>query len=152
MHFHQQRTRACMPHKICMAIHGLSFTLLSLLLKHTTHCLTALTSAVWSPETFNEHSWMSVSAIFSAQKNSIPHLHFHIRYLFFCHTAPLLPSATQQQNVREYRWEGSISTAIPPISTSDITGQHNEIQGITFGAAPLVVWMWVCILEVERLY
>jgi len=52
----------------------------------------------------------------------------------FCQTAPLLPSVTWQQNVREYWWEDSDSTAIPPTSASDIVGQHNKIGDITFGA------------------
>jgi len=38
----------------------------------------------------------------------------------------------------EYWWEGSISTAIPPTSTSDIVGQQNRIGGITFKAALLL--------------
>jgi len=54
--------------------------------------------------------------------------------LLFCQTAPLLPSVARQQNVREYWWEGSASTAIPTTSTSDIVGQHNNIGGVTFGA------------------
>ena len=53
----------------------------------------------------------------------------------FSQTAPLLPSVAQQQNVMEYCQESSVSTAIPPISTSDIMGQHNKIEGITFRAA-----------------
>ena len=52
----------------------------------------------------------------------------------FCQTAPLLPSVTQQQNVREYWWEDSASTAIPPTSTSNVVGQKNKTGGITFGA------------------
>ena len=44
----------------------------------------------------------------------------------FHHTAPLLPSVTWQQNVTEYWWEGSTSTAIPPTSTSDTMGQHRR--------------------------
>jgi len=56
----------------------------------------------------------------------------------FCQTAPILPSGTQQQNVMEYWWEGSTSTATLPTSTSDIMGQHNKIGGITLGAALLV--------------
>mgnify|MGYP001855813828 CR=1 FL=1 len=28
-----------------------------------------------------------------------------------------------------YWWEGSAPTAVPPASTSDIMGQHNEIGG-----------------------
>jgi len=52
----------------------------------------------------------------------------------FCQTALLLPSVTQQQHVTEYWWEGSISTAIPPTSTSDVMGQHHKIGGIAFKA------------------
>ena len=53
----------------------------------------------------------------------------------FCQTASLLPSVTQQQNAMEYWWECSASTAIPPTSTSVITGQRSKIGGITFGAS-----------------
>ena len=49
--------------------------------------------------------------------------------------APLLPGVSWQQNVTEYWWEGSASTAIPPMSASDIMGPCNEIEGINFGAA-----------------
>ena len=51
----------------------------------------------------------------------------------FGQTAPLLPSVTQQQNITEYWWEGSASTAIPPTSV----GQHNKIWSITFRVALL---------------
>ena len=30
-----------------------------------------------------------------------------------CQTSPLLPSVTWEENVMEYGWEGSVSTAIP---------------------------------------
>ena len=53
----------------------------------------------------------------------------------FCQTAPLLPSVTQQQNIMTCWWEGSTSIAIPPISISDIVGQHNKIRSVTLGAA-----------------
>ena len=60
----------------------------------------------------------------------------------FCQTAPPRPShAThpscppQQQHVMEYWGEGSTSTAVPPVSTTDIVGQHIKIRGVTFGAA-----------------
>jgi len=45
----------------------------------------------------------------------------------FCQTVPLLPSVTQKQNVTEYWREDSTSTAIPPISASDVMDQHNNI-------------------------
>ena len=41
------------------------------LLKHTTHCLSVLTSTVWFPEMFSKHQWMSVDAIFSSWRNSV---------------------------------------------------------------------------------
>ena len=46
-----------------------------------------------------------------------------------CQTVPLLSSVTWQQNVMEYWWEGSASTAISPTSTSDVMGRHNEVEG-----------------------
>ena len=49
-----------------------------------------------------------------------------------CQSAPLLPSVTQQQNVREYWQDGSASTGT---STSDVVGWHNKKGGITFRAA-----------------
>jgi len=50
--------------------------LLSPQLKHITQHLTVLTSTVWSPETFSQHWWMSVDAIFSTWRNSVTHLSF----------------------------------------------------------------------------
>ena len=38
----------------------------------------------------------------------------------FCQTAPLLPSVPRQQNVMEYCWEGSASTAIHPAAISNV--------------------------------
>ena len=52
----------------------------------------------------------------------------------FGQIAPLLPSATWQQNVTEYWWEDSTSTAIPPTSASDTVDQHNKIENATFRA------------------
>ena len=43
----------------------------------------------------------------------------------FYQTAPLLPLVTQQQNVKEYWWEDSISSDLPPTSP-DAVGQHNK--------------------------
>ena len=58
---------------------------------------------------------------------------FHARHHSV--TAPLLPSVTQQQNVMEYSWEGSASTAVPPRSAFDVMGQRDKIEGITFREA-----------------
>lgn len=79
---------------------------------------------------------MSVGAVFSSWRNSVPPL-------YFTHTsmsdtvppdAPLLPSVSQQQHVAGCWWESSASTVIPPASASDVLGQQNELRGITFGA------------------
>jgi len=61
----------------------------------------------------------------------------------FCQIGPLLISIAWQQNVMEYCQKGSISTAIPPTSTSDVVGQHNKTGGITFGAD--FIYVSVCI-------
>ena len=45
---------------------------------------------------------------------------------------PSAPSVTRQQNLMEYWWEGSASTAMQPTSASDTVGQHNKMGGITF--------------------
>lgn len=47
-------------------------------------------------------------------------------------TAPLLTYVTEEQNVMEYLWETSHSTAIPPKSASDVLDQYNKIGGIIF--------------------
>jgi len=49
-----------------------------------------------------------------------------------------MPSVARQQNVMEYCWESSTSTAIPSTSASDVMGQHNKIGGITFRAAVVI--------------
>ena len=116
------------------------------------HPSTMLTFTLWSPEMVSKCWWMSVDAIFSAQRNSVTHL-------CFIHTSvsgtilldcPLLPSDTQQQYVREYWWEGSTSIAIPPTSTSDIVGQYNKIGGITFRAALILSSM--CSYQLTNAY
>ena len=40
----------------------------------------------------------------------------------FCQSAPLLPSATRQQHIMGYWWEGSTSTATPPSASVDVVG------------------------------
>ena len=49
-----------------------------------------------------------------------------------CQTALLLPSVIWQQNVMEYWWEQSTSTAILPTCASDVVGWHNGIGSIIF--------------------
>jgi len=105
---------------------------LSPLLKHTTRCLPVLTSTVWSPQAFSEHRRIVSRCHFVHTEEFSP---TPLLQTVFCHTAPLLLSIKQQQNVTEYWWEDSTSTAIPPISSFDIVGQLNKIGGTTFRAA-----------------
>jgi len=65
--------------------------------------------------------------------------HFYIR----CHFIPLLPSVTGQQNVVEYWWEGSASTATSPTSTSNIVSQRNKIWGTTLRAALIDIFLFL---------
>lgn len=50
-----------------------------------------------------------------------------------CQTTPLLPSVTQQHDLMEYWWEGTIPTAIPPTSAAHVESQQNTIGGVSFG-------------------
>ena len=56
----------------------------------------------------------------------------------FCQTAALLLSVKWQQNVMEHGWEGWFNIYYhTTICLSDTVGQHNKVEGITFGA-PLI--------------
>jgi len=108
---------------------GLSFTSLLPLLKCTTHCLTVLTSTLWSLQTFSK--CQCVPFFLHGGIWCCPFVSYALPCQTpFYQTAPLLPSVTQQQNVMEYWREGSASTAVPPTSASDVVGQHNKIGGI----------------------
>ena len=74
VYFCQQWIRAHMPHTWISEPVGVTHC--CSLLKCTTQCLTVLTSAVWSPQTFSKHWWMCVGAIFSAWGSSLIHLCF----------------------------------------------------------------------------
>ena len=87
-------------HACCASknLHGhperdLSFMSVPPLLKHTIHCLTVLTSTVWSPGTFSRCWWISVGAFFFHMKDisDTPLLHprCHVR----CHVVKLPFSA-----------------------------------------------------------
>lgn len=41
-------------------------------------------------------------------------------------------TVTMWNGVLEYWWERPTSAATPPISASDVMGQHNETRGIIF--------------------
>ena len=66
--------------------------------------------------------------------DTFTHTWFFVRY----HFVRLLPYVTQQQNVTEYWWEDSASTAIP--STFGIVGQRNKRGGITFVETFMLVY------------
>ena len=79
-------------------------------------CTTVFTSSVWSPKMFQQ-AWTNVTGChFSCVENVsfslLLHPHFHVWHhavwlSFSCHLS-------QQQNVVEYWWKGSTSTAIQP--------------------------------------
>lgn len=73
----------------------------------------------------------------------LTHSHFHIRH----HFAPLLPPATQQQNITDNCWEVSASPAIPPKSTSNTAGHLNNIEGITFRGVlvDMNIYIYTCV-------
>ena len=115
------------------------------LLKCTTYHLTVLTATVWSPQAFSKHQWMSMGAILSTRRNSMPH------FCFICTSMSdtILsdcPSAavTQQQNVMEYWWKGPVAATIPLTSAYAIMGWHNKIGDITVGVA-LIDYCILCI-------
>ena len=85
------------------------------------HCLisASINECQWVP--FFLHGGIKFIRLHMIASSALPY------QMPFCQTAPLLPSVMQQQNVMEYCWEGSASTAIPPISASNIVRQHNKI-------------------------
>lgn len=123
--------------KSCLEL-SLSFTLPLLLLKHTTHCLTVLTSTDWSLWTFWALLNVNRSNVFIMEEfNYIPvstTLHCDTSFFSDC----LSTSVCQVKTKFSWYWQkGSDCTAIQPKSTSEVVGQHNEIWTITFGA-PLI--------------
>jgi len=84
---------------------------------------------------FIRHQWVSVGAIFSVWRNSVTHLCFILTSMSdtIVSECPSAAICHEQQNVMEYCWKGSPSTAIPPTSISDIEGPHNG--GLIFRAA-----------------
>jgi len=61
---------------------------------------------------------------------------------------PLLLSVAQQQNIREYWWEGSTSTIITPTCAPDTVGQYNKIRSIAFEAALTALLFFMRVLVV----
>lgn len=116
---------------------GLSISLLSPLLKHTTHHFAVLTSTV----SFPQHSAsINESQLVSFFPHEEIQLHTFASYsrpcqTKCCQTAPLLSSVTQQKTMMEYCQKRSTSTAVPPVSSSDVVDQNNKIGNIAFRAA-----------------
>ena len=140
MHFHQQRTTACMLHlsksmwlpRTWLVFH---VTITTAEMHHppltVLHPLFGLHQCSAS---MNECHGCHFFHMEEFSDTPLLHTHFHVR-LRSVRPSALLPSVTQQQNVMAYWWEGSTSTAIPPTSIPDIVGQYNKIGSITFGAA-----------------
>lgn len=85
---------------------------------------------------------MSMGTFFFTQVGN--QFHTFASYAFlcempFCPSVPLLLNITEQQNLTEYWREAAASTAISPMSASDIVDQNNKIAGITFGAIPVSI-------------
>ena len=79
---------------------------------HCAHSAQKLSASVY------ECQWMQLFPHGGIQFHTfIPHT--LPRQAPLCQTAPLLPSVTWQQNVKEYWWEDSASAAIPPPFASD---------------------------------
>ena len=110
------------------------------LLKHTTYCLTVLTSAVWSPSVFSKHQWMSVGAVFSTCWNSVTHLCFICTsmsdaVLSECPFAAICHMATKFKGI----WMGKFSLCCPCHHHSSLMLWVNIIGGIAFRAALVFV-------------
>ena len=101
-----------------------SFTSLLPLLKCATHCHTVLTSILLTSNT--QQALMKV--IHMEEFSDTPFLHTHVSDAILSDCS----SVKWQQNVMEYWWGGSTSTAIPQMSESNVMGQHNKIGGIYF--------------------
>lgn len=99
---------------------------------HAAHCLLRVEGSKGC--CVKEHQWVPF-LLHGGIQFHLSASHALPRQTPFGQIAPLLQSVTQQQNVTEYWWEGSTSTAIPATSVSDITDQHNEIGGIAFRAS-----------------
>ena len=106
----------------CLSHHCWNASLTSLLCSHPLFGLHKHSARVYERHFF-PHGGTQWHTIIS---NALPF------QLPFCQPAPLLWSLTQHQHVTEYWQKGSTPTAIPP-SVSDIMGQQNKIEDITFG-------------------
>ena len=91
----------------------------------------------------NECQWVPFSPHGSIQFHTFASCALPCQMMLY-QPAPLLPPVTQEQNVTDYWWDSSTFAAITPTSTSDLLCQHNKIGGITFEAAFISVFSWIC--------
>ena len=106
--------------------------LLSPLLKNTIHCLTVLTSSVWSPKcsaSIHECQWVS---FFSAWRNSVTHLFSVCTSMSHadvsdCPSAAICHTAMKCSRILVGTYNLCCHT-----TNSYILGQHHKIRGITY--------------------
>ena len=116
--------------KICTS--GDDLQSLSSVLKGTTHCLTVLTSTVWSPSVFNKCQWVPFFLNGGIQWHTFASWAPPCQ-MPLCQTAPLLPSVTQQQNVTGILvGRFGLCCLFHQHLPLDVMGQQNKIGGITF--------------------
>lgn len=107
------------------------------------HCWSAPPTAsmclptLWSPSLFRKCWWMSMGAVFSTWRNSVTYFYFICTsvsdtILSDCTSAAISCMATKCSRILE---KGSTSIAVPRVSTSGVTGQHNKIGSVAFRAA-----------------
>jgi len=127
LHFCQQWTRTCM---LCSWTSTPEVTCCQ---PHHPHCLTVLTSTVWSPSVFNKCQWVPFFLNGGIQWRTFSSWALPCQ-MPLCQTAPLLPSVTWQQHVMGYWQEASTSSAIWSAYASGVVGEH-KLRGIAFEAA-----------------
>jgi len=112
------------------------------LLKCTTHCLTVLTSIVWSPYTFSKGWWMLIGATLSAWNNYTLFLHMHTSMLdiilLYCTSATICCTVTKcnWELVKRFNLYYHATNSWWP----DIVGQHNKKRHFR---TALVPWNWI---------
>jgi len=134
--------------QLCMTAHNMACLFVSSAEMHYApppcahiHCCTSVNIQCESMNVSGCHFFHMVEFKFHTFASSaLPY------YTSFCQTAPLLTSVIQWQNVTEYWWERSTSTAIPPTSTSDVVGHHRKNRRHYFWSSPHISHCLVQIL------
>jgi hypothetical protein len=129
------------PHFVLTAVQGRPERGLS---HHCHHCWEAPPTASLCSHPLFSLRKLSASVVecqwvqfFSAWRNSVTNLCTSMTYAILSdYSSAVICRMTTI--LIDYWREGSTSTVIPPISASNVMGQHNKIGCITFGA-PLVI-------------